>query len=106
MAIGSLTTTGESRTVRRPAAGRRPRRPDHPAWFLIPALVILVVFFFVPTLFSFVYAFTDWSSFKTAIQFAGVDNFRSLLSNGSLLKDLRITLVYAVLVAIFQNVFG
>lgn len=87
-------------------ARRQRQRQDHPAWFLVPALVILVVFFFVPTIFNFVYAFTDWSSFKSAIGFVGLDNFTSLLANGNLLADLRITLVYAILVAFFQNLFG
>ncbi|THV23522.1 sugar ABC transporter permease [Glycomyces paridis] len=72
----------------------------------MPALVVLVVFFFVPTLFNFVYAFTDWSSFKSAINFAGIDNFTSLFTNGTLLNSLKVTLVYAVLVAVFQNAFG
>ncbi|NEN05324.1 sugar ABC transporter permease [Diaminobutyricibacter tongyongensis] len=85
--------------------GRR-RRQDHPAWFLVPALVVLVVFFFVPTIFNFVYAFTNWSSFHNSIGFVGFDNFASLFTNGSLLADLRITLIYAVLVAVFQNLFG
>ncbi|MFB9662765.1 carbohydrate ABC transporter permease [Glycomyces mayteni] len=84
----------------------RSHRRDHPLWFLIPALLVLVVFFFVPTLFNFVYAFTDWSSFKSAINFAGTDNFVSLFSNGTLLNSLKVTLVYAVLVAVFQNLFG
>ncbi|MEN2736447.1 sugar ABC transporter permease [Microbacterium sp. X-17] len=85
---------------------RTGRRQDHPAWFLVPALIVLVVFFFVPTIFNFVYAFTDWSSFHSQINFVGFDNFASLFGNGSLLSDLRITLIYAVLVAIFQNLFG
>jgi raffinose/stachyose/melibiose transport system permease protein len=85
--------------------GRR-RGSDHPLVFLLPALVVLTVFFFVPTLFNFVYAFTDWSSFKSAINFAGVDNFVTLFSNGTLVNALRVTLVYALLVAIFQNLFG
>ncbi|GAA2319778.1 sugar ABC transporter permease [Glycomyces scopariae] len=84
----------------------RSRRRDHPLWFLVPALAVLVVFFFVPTLSNFVYAFTDWSSFKSAISFAGADNFTSLFSNGTLLDSLKVTLVYAVLVAVFQNLFG
>ncbi|GAA2036802.1 sugar ABC transporter permease [Agromyces tropicus] len=84
----------------------RTRSHDHPLWFLIPALVVLVVFFFLPTIYNFVYAFTDWSSFKSGINFTGFDNFASLFSNGTLLNALRVTLVYAVLVAIFQNVFG
>ncbi|MFE4544706.1 carbohydrate ABC transporter permease [Arthrobacter sp. NPDC056727] len=85
---------------------RTARRQDHPAWFLVPALAVLVVFFFIPTIFNFVYAFTDWSSFKVSINFAGIDNFTALLQNGSLLADLRTTLIYAVLVAVFQNLFG
>ncbi|WP_185975827.1 carbohydrate ABC transporter permease [Tessaracoccus rhinocerotis] len=82
------------------------RRTDHPAVFLVPALAVLVVFFFVPTLFNFVYSFTDWSGFKSDINFAGFDNFSSLLGNGSLLNALKVTLIYATLVAVFQNLFG
>jgi raffinose/stachyose/melibiose transport system permease protein len=105
--------TVERRTVgvtapaaRRPARRRRRERATHPAWFLVPALVILAVFFVLPTVFNFVYAFTDWSGFKSEINPVGLDNFERLASSGTLFTSLRITLVYAVLVAIFQNVFG
>ncbi|WP_311379647.1 sugar ABC transporter permease [Arthrobacter sp. ISL-48] len=86
--------------------GKRGGKNDHPLWFLIPALAVLVVFFFIPTLFNFIYAFTNWSSFKSAIGFTGLDNFITLFNSGTLLNALRVTLVYAVLVAIFQNLFG
>jgi ABC-type sugar transport system permease subunit len=91
-----------------PPVGRasRPERATHPAWFLVPALVILAVFFVVPTVFNFVYAFTDWSGFKSEINPVGLSNFSRVVENGTLFTSLRITLVYAVLVAIFQNVFG
>ncbi|GAB2865717.1 sugar ABC transporter permease [Actinocorallia aurea] len=78
----------------------------HPMWFLAPAFAILFVFFFLPTVFNFIYAFTDWSSFKAEINAVGTANFENLASNGTLFRALRITLVYAVLVAIFQNLFG
>jgi ABC-type sugar transport system permease subunit len=81
-------------------------RPAQPWWFLAPAFIVLITFFLVPTLYNLIYAFTDWSSFKTAINPAGLDNFRSLLGNGVLLADLRTTLIYAGLVALFQNLFG
>ncbi|WP_329260068.1 sugar ABC transporter permease [Actinoallomurus sp. NBC_01490] len=90
-------------------AGRLRRGNDrrtHPMWFMAPAYILLLIFFFVPTLFNFIYAFTDWSGFKSAIHPVGLDNFRSLISDGTLLRSLRITVVYAVLVAAFQNVFG
>ena len=89
-----------------PVPPQRPRRGDHPLVFLVPAFAVLAVFFVLPTVFNFVYAFTDWSSFKPGIAFAGLQNFQTLLADGSLLSSLRITLVYAVLVAIFQNLFG
>lgn len=89
-----------------PRAATARQKQDHPAWFIVPALAVLVVFFFIPTIFNFVYAFTDWSSFKSEINFVGFSNVQDLLTNGTLLRDLRITLVYALLVALFQNLFG
>ncbi|MEO3867311.1 sugar ABC transporter permease [Nonomuraea sp. B12E4] len=90
----------------RPVTARTGRDRTHPMWFLAPAFAILFVFFFLPTLFNFIYAFTDWSSFKSDIRPVGFDNFGSLLSDGTLLGALRITVVYAALVALFQNLFG
>jgi multiple sugar transport system permease protein/raffinose/stachyose/melibiose transport system permease protein len=81
-------------------------RRTHPTWFLAPAFAILLVFFFLPTVFNFIYAFTDWSGFKSEIRPVGMANFQDLASNGTLFKALRITVVYAVLVALFQNLFG
>lgn len=85
---------------------RASSRPAQPWWFLAPAFAVLIVFFLVPTLYNLIYAFTDWSSFKTAINPVGLQNFRNLLGNGILLKDLRTTVIYAALVALFQNLFG
>lgn len=81
-------------------------RGTHPMWFLVPAFAILLVFFFLPTVFNFVYAFTDWSGFKAEINPVGFDNFEELAGSGTLFRALRTTVVYAVLVAVFQNLFG
>lgn len=91
-----------------PRVKQRDPRPaaTHPIWFLLPAFAIMAIFFLAPTVLNFVYAFTNWSSFKDAISFVGFENFTTLFSSGNLVADLRITLVYAVLVAVFQNVFG
>lgn len=94
------------RRVRTTTHSSTRHRQDHPSWFLVPALAVLLVFFFLPTLYNFVYAFTNWSSFHASISYVGLDNFTGLFRNGDLLKDLRITLVYAILVAVFQNLFG
>ncbi|MET4638145.1 sugar ABC transporter permease [Mycetocola sp. 2940] len=106
MATNTLLTRGSTLKGIRTAGPTRRSKQDHPLWFLVPALLVLVVFFFVPTVFNFVYAFTDWSSFKSEINFIGFDNFVSLFNSGTLLNSLRVTLIYAVLVAVFQNLFG
>lgn len=82
------------------------KQSTHPRTFLIPAFIVLAIFFFLPTIYNFVYAFTDWSAFKSEINGVGFANFKKLISSGTLLTSLRITLVYAVLVAVFQNIFG
>ncbi|MDO4901259.1 carbohydrate ABC transporter permease [Actinomyces sp.] len=74
--------------------------------FAAPAFAMLAVFFLTPTAYNFVYAFTDWSSFKSAISPVGLDNFTELAASGALRKALTITLVYAAGVAVFQNLFG
>lgn len=81
-------------------------KKNYPLRFLMPAGIMLVIFFIVPTVMNFVYAFTDWSAFKDTINYNGLQNFITLFSNGTLLKDIRITIVYAVCIAIFQNTFG
>jgi multiple sugar transport system permease protein/raffinose/stachyose/melibiose transport system permease protein len=75
-------------------------------WFLAPAFGILAVFFFLPTVFNFIYAFTDWSAFKSSINPVGLANFKDLATDGTLFRAIRITLTYAFLVALFQNLFG
>lgn len=88
------------------ASKRAILKQNYPVRYLVPALIILLVFFFVPTILNFVYAFTNWSAYSKTLSFNGFDNFIALFQSGTLLRDLAITLVYAVLVAIFQNTFG
>ncbi|WP_436801404.1 carbohydrate ABC transporter permease [Streptomyces griseorubiginosus] len=86
---------------------RRPRaKSNQPWWFALPALAVFGVFFLLPNLLNFVYPFTNWSAFHADIKFAGLSNIRSILQDGSMLRDIRITVEYAVLVALFQNGFG
>jgi multiple sugar transport system permease protein/raffinose/stachyose/melibiose transport system permease protein len=105
MAYPLVDTPTQVRRNARALRGPR-RKATHPLTFLLPAFIVLGVFFFLPTLFNFVYAFTDWSSFKNTIHFVGFANFASLLKDGALLAAIRTTLIYAALVGIMQNLFG
>lgn len=95
-----------SRNAHRRSARRGGRSANHPLIFLVPAFAMIVIFFIVPTIMNFIYPFTNWSAFKPGIQSAGLSNFRDILKDGSLIGSLKITLVYAALVALFQNLFG
>ncbi|QQM67293.1 carbohydrate ABC transporter permease [Actinomyces weissii] len=93
--------TSKERTPRAGRAGAA-----HPWSFVVPAFAVLAVFFLTPTVYNFVYAFTDWSSFKSTINPVGLENFKDLAASGALKQALLVTLVYAAGVAVFQNLFG
>lgn len=95
-----------SGSPRRRRRERTRKKANQPWWFALPALAVFGVFFLLPNLLNFVYPFTDWSAFHPQISFVGLDNLKTILDDGSMLRDIRITLVYAVLVALFQNGFG
>ncbi|WP_166665543.1 carbohydrate ABC transporter permease [Kribbella caucasensis] len=102
----SVGAPSPPRRASAPPRTGRVQKPSQPLAFLVPAMAIMLVFFFVPSVYNLVYAFTDWSSFKSSINFVGLRNFSNVLSNGVLLGDLKVNIIYAVLVAIFQNLFG
>ncbi len=100
---------------RRPAPGASAGGPGrrisaaavhHPWWFALPAVVVFGGFFLLPNLLNFWYPFTDWSAYHSEIGFAGLDNFRAIVDDGTLWRALRVTLTYALLAAFFQNLFG
>ncbi|RDG39088.1 carbohydrate ABC transporter permease [Streptomyces corynorhini] len=87
--------------------GRLPRAAvHHPWWFALPAVAVFAAFFLVPNLLNFYYPFTNWSSYHPDVAFTGLDNFRTIADDGSLLRSIRTTLLYAALAALFQNGFG
>lgn len=88
----------------------RRRRPSeghsYPTWFLWPAFGVLLIFFFLPNILNFVYAFTNWSAFSQVVSPVGFANFRSLIEDDALVNAIRSTLLFAFLACVFQNVLG
>lgn len=91
-------------------------KTDHPVswkrremqWFLcaVPTLLVVSFFFLVPIALNTRLAFTDWSGFKSEINFIGLDNFRYMIKRGLLLRPVCITVFYAVIVMLLQNITG
>jgi raffinose/stachyose/melibiose transport system permease protein len=81
------------------------RRPSpYPYWFVLPAAVIFVALFLVPTVASFWFSLTRWNLVKA--QFIGLDNYRQFLKEPFLIQGLFNTLIYAFLTSATKTVCG
>jgi raffinose/stachyose/melibiose transport system permease protein len=79
----------------------------YPLWFLTPSIVIYTLLFFIPSLFSFYYAMTDWNSFTDKINFIGLDNFKQLFADGSDFGHLfKNTALFGIVTTILKNGLG
>ena len=72
--------------------------------FTAPALLLLVVFFFIPVALCFFLAFTNARLISPEpIQFTGLDNFQRLMDDPLFWKSLRNTAYFAVVVVPLQS---
>jgi multiple sugar transport system permease protein/raffinose/stachyose/melibiose transport system permease protein len=74
--------------------------------FLLPAVVLVALFYILPNVLNFALSLTDWSSYKTAINFIGFRNFSDLMATNELLNALWVTIRFALLVVIIENTFA
>lgn len=68
---------------------RRAGRRVSPALYLfpVPALVVYVVFFIVPTLQTFQYSITNWDGYSATFDYVGLDNFTRAFTGDSLFTN-------------------
>jgi len=78
----------------------------YPLIFIAPAFVVYLVFFVVPNITGMYYSVTDLSTYSDTVKFIGIDNFIRLFREGFLTTAIRNTLLYAVCVTVFVNLFG
>jgi len=87
-----------------PPRRRRKAASPYPYWFYVPAAVIFVVLFVVPTFSSFYYSLTRWTLFDST--FIGLDNFKQFFQEPQLTKGLTNTLIYAFVTSGLKVVLG
>jgi raffinose/stachyose/melibiose transport system permease protein len=91
----------------RPARPGSPIRSDLWWWpFAVPAVLLTIAFFILPFLLNVYFAFTRWTGFSSTIAFSGFENFNNLLDSGLLATAVRVTVVYAVIAMVMQNVIS
>jgi len=78
-------------------SGLRPASRWDPLWMLAPTLLLLAVFFFYPLLVAAKDSLYAWD-LLTPPRYVGLDNYRSLLEDGSLYQSLKTTVGISVVV--------
>jgi raffinose/stachyose/melibiose transport system permease protein len=64
-------------------------------WFLLPAMLIFIIFFIIPTTASLYFSLTVWN-FDTS-KFCGLDNYKMFFHENALNIGIRNTMIYAFL---------
>lgn len=100
------TTTLPAEAAVGPAATprKRKRSSPYPLWFFLPAGLLFVVLFAVPTFASFYFSLTRWTLFDT--EFIGLANFQQFFSEPFLLRGFLNTFIYGFLTSAVKVVLG
>ena len=82
---------------------RRQSSP-YPYWFVLPAAVVFVTLFLVPTFASFWFSMTRWDLFEA--EYIGWDNYEQFFKEPFLVQGLVNTMIYAVVTSASKSVLG
>lgn len=95
--------TAAQQRQREARRGRR-RNSQYPMWFYLPAAVLFLVLFIVPTIASFYFSLTRWSLFD--IEFIGLDNFAQFFSEPMLVQGFTNTFLFGFITSALKVVLG
>ncbi len=91
--------TARTRASRSAKAAARSRR-----LFVLPSVALIIVFFALPFVLNVPFAFSSWTGYSEDIDFVGLSNFDLLNARGILVASTIVTVVYAVICMLVQNV--
>lgn len=80
--------------------------PNRMYLFVIPALVLFLIFWIVPVLQLFYYSKTNFNGINYDYDYVGFKNYLTLLKDGSMINAIKNTLIYAVVVVVLNNILG
>lgn len=76
-----------------------------PYFFLVPAVVVMLIFVYIPVVQNFIFSLYKWSTLNPDWTFVGLGNYRELLNDPIFWRSLRNNVFYAVISVVVQ-VFG
>lgn len=83
------------------------RNRVYPFYFVGGALFLYLLFFVLPSVMGFFYAFTDWSSYSSDVNFVGLENFALIFSSGQgYLRYIGNTVIFTAATIIIKTVIA
>jgi raffinose/stachyose/melibiose transport system permease protein len=80
---------------------------NYPLYFILPALVLYLIFSIIPSLSGIFYSFTNWSSYSTKVDFVGLENFKTIFSaSENYLLFIKNTFIFTIITIIAKTVIG
>jgi len=80
----------------------------YPFYFAGGALFLYLLFFVLPSAMGFYYAFTDWNSYTTEVNWVGLDNFQTIFTSTrqGYISFIRNTVVFTIATIILKTAFA
>jgi multiple sugar transport system permease protein/sn-glycerol 3-phosphate transport system permease protein len=75
-----------------------------PYLFVAPAILMVLVFLYLPILVSLALSFSDWNFIRPEARFVGLENYRAVLGDANFHAALRNTGIYTLILAPLQVV--
>jgi len=80
----------------------------YPLYFAGAAIILYLIFFVIPGIMGFYFAFTDWSSYSTTVSWVGLANFEEIFSSSGdgYLSFIQNTIVFTVATIVLKTIFA
>jgi len=83
------------------------RNKIYPFYFVVGALVLYLLFFVLPSVMGFFYAFTDWNSYSSEVNYVGLQNFELIFSSSQgYLHYISNTIIFTITTIIVKTVIA
>ena len=73
---------------------------------VVPALIIFITFFILPLIYTCKYSFYSWTNYSPDITFNGLENYKKLIADKTVLVGIKNSLIYAVVNVLIQNIIA
>jgi raffinose/stachyose/melibiose transport system permease protein len=107
--VPQVKASGDSRGIGSGQVPRRPKRRWHVpvyVWFVLPGIVLYLMFFIGPMVAAFRYSFTNWPGIGNTMNFVGLQNFANAFADSAIWNGLLHNFYFFLIVFVLQNVIG